>query len=323
MANKHKNILVTGGAGFIGSHIVDRLMEEDFDVTVIDNLYTGRVENIAHHQNKKEFHFVRCDIRDFNLVKETMKDIDAVFHEAALASVVLSVKDPIVANDINVGGTLNLLKASIDLGVKRFIFASSAAIYGDTNSPLKKEDASPNPKSPYGASKLAAENYVRVFHKAYGLETVSLRYFNVYGPRQSFDIQCAYGGAITIFTNRLLKNMSPIIYGDGEQTRDFVYIQDVVKANMLALNSKNADGEVFNIGTGKNISVNQVAKFLKEILKRKDLKNVYADPRPTDIRHGYADISKATKILGYGPRFSMKEGLVELVKWYTKKMQNT
>jgi UDP-glucose 4-epimerase len=319
MAHKYERILVTGGAGFIGSHIVDRLMEESFAVTVIDNLDTGRIENIAHHQNKTRFHFVRGDIRDFNLVKETMKDIDAVFHEAALASVALSVKNPILSNDINVGGTVNLLKASSDLGVKRFIFASSAAIYGDTNSPLKKEDSILNPLSPYGVSKLAAEKYVQVFHNAYGLETVSLRYFNVYGPRQSFDIQGAYGGAITIFTNRLVKNMSPIIYGDGEQTRDFVYIQDVVNANMLALNSKKVAGEVFNIGTGRNISVNQVADILKEIMNRKDLENVYADPRPTDIRHGYADISKAKKILGYNPKFSFKEGLTELVNWYTKK----
>jgi UDP-glucose 4-epimerase len=319
MVHKYERSLVTGGAGFIGSHIVDRLMEEGFDVTVIDNLDTGRIENVAHHRNKTKFHFVRGDIQDLNLVKETMKDIDAVFHEAALASVTLSVKNPILSNDINVGGTVNLLKTSSDLGVKRFIFASSAAIYGDTNSPIKKEDTILNPLSPYGVSKLAAEKYVQVFHNAYGLETVSLRYFNVYGPRQSFDIQGAYGGAITIFTNRLAKNMSPIIYGDGEQTRDFVYIQDVVNANMLALNSENVAGEVFNIGTGKNISVNQVADILKEIMNRKDLKNVYADPRPTDIRHGYADISKAQKILGYNPKFSFKEGLTELVNWYNKK----
>ena len=320
MAHKYRKILVTGGAGFIGSHLVDRLLNEGFDVTVMDNLYTGRMENIAHHRNKKMFHFVKCDIRDFNLVKEKMKDIDAVFHEAALVSVTSSVRNPIITNDINVGGTINLLKASSDLGVKRFIFASSAAIYGDTNSPLAKEGTIPNPISPYGVSKLAAENYVRVFHKAYGLETVCLRYFNVYGPRQSFDVQDAYGGAITIFTNRLLKNMSPIIYGDGEQTRDFIYIQDVVEANMLALGSKNAAGEVLNIGTGKNISLNKMVGVLKDITNKKNLKNVYADPRPTDIRHSYADISKAKKILAYDPRFSIKEGLIELVKWYTKEL---
>ena len=315
-------MLVTGGAGFIGSHLVDRLLNEGFEVTVIDNLDTGRLENIAHHQDREEFHFIKGDIRDFDLVKETMKDIDAVFHEAALASVTLSVENPILTNDINVTGTLNLLKASSDLHVKRFIYASSAAIYGDTQPPQKTEDMTPNPTSPYGVSKLAAENYVKLFHKVYGLDTVSLRYFNVYGPRQRFDIQSAYGGAITIFTNRLLKNMPPIIYGDGEQTRDFVYIQDVVEANMLALNTKNAAGEAFNIGTGTNVSVNQVANTLNEIMNRKNLKTIHADPRPTDIRHGYADITKAKKILGFHPKISLKEGLTKLVKWYSNSSRN-
>ena len=318
MVGNYTRILVTGGAGFIGSHIADRLLKEGFEVTVIDNLDTGRLENIANHQDKKEFNFIKGDIRDFNLVKETMQDMDAVFHEAALASVTLSVEKPLLTNDINVTGTLNVLKAASDLHVKRFIFASSAAVYGNAVSPLKREDMTTNPTSPYGVSKLAAEVYVRLFCKVYGLETVALRYFNVYGPKQRFDIQCAYGGAITIFTNRLLRNKSPLIYGDGEQTRDFVYIQDVVEANMLALKSRDAAGEVFNVGTGTNVSVNQVANTLKEIMDRKDLETIYADSRPTDIRHGYADITKAQKILGYNPRFSFKEGLTELVNWYTK-----
>jgi nucleoside-diphosphate-sugar epimerase len=319
MAREYSRILVTGGAGFIGSHLVDRLLNECCEVAVIDNLGTGRLENITRYKDREEFHFVKGDIRNFNLIKKTMKDIDVVFHEAALASVTLSVKNPILTNDINVTGTLNLLKASSDLHVKRFIYASSAAVYGDTLSPQKREDMTPNPTSPYGISKLAAENYVKLFHKLYGLETVSLRYFNVYGPRQRFDTQCAYGGAITIFTNRLLKNMPPIIYGNGEQTRDFVYIQDVIEANILALNNKNAAGEAFNIGTGKNISINQIAEILKDKMNRKNLKNVHADPRPTDIRHGYADINKAKKILGYNPKFSIKEGLTELVNWYVKR----
>jgi len=317
MAHDYARVLVTGGAGFIGSHLVERLFGEGFEVTVIDDLSTGRMENIARHRSKKEFHLVKGDIRDFNVVKETLKDIDAVFHEAALASVTLSVQNPILANDINVVGTLNLLKVSSDLGVKRFIYASSAAVYGDTPSPKKREDMTPNPTSPYGVSKLAAENYTKTFHKAYGLQTVSLRYFNVYGPRQRFDIQSAYGGAITIFINRLLRNLSPIIYGDGGQTRDFVYIEDVVEANMLALNKRNASGEVFNIGTGKRTSINHVADALKSIMKRKDLENTYALPRPTDLRHGYADTKKAEQILGYKPKVSIEEGLLELVNWYT------
>jgi len=318
MARDYSRILVTGGAGFIGSHLVDRLLNEGFEVTIIDDLSTGNLENIAQHQDRDKFHFIKGDIRDLTLVKETMKDIDAVFHEAALASVTISVQNPILTNDVNVTGTMNLLKTASDLHVKRFIWASSAAIYGNTPSPKKREDMTPNPTSPYGVSKLAAENYVRLFHKVYGLETVSLRYFNVYGPRQRFDIQSAYGGAITIFTNRLLRNMSPVIYGDGEQTRDFVYIEEVVKANMLALNNKKAAGEAFNIGTGTPVSINQIAETLKEALNRENLKNIYTDPRPTDVRHGYADIGKAKRILGYNPIFSIKEGINELVNWYTK-----
>jgi nucleoside-diphosphate-sugar epimerase len=315
-SGKHQKILVTGGAGFIGSHIVDKLMEKGFEVTVFDNLDTGHIENIEPHQGKENFHFIKGDIRNFNLVKKTMKDVDAVFHEAALASVTLSVQNPILSNDINVTGTLNLLKASSDLGVKRFIYASSAAVYGDTKTPEKREDMSTNPKSPYGISKLAAENYVKIFHKLYGLETVSLRYFNVYGPRQRFDLQCAYGGVITIFTNRLLRDMPPIIFGDGEQTRDFVYIGDVVEANMLALDKKDAAGEAFNIGTGLNVGVNQIAETLKDIMNKHELKNVHADPRPAEGRHGYANIRKAQKILGFHPKVSIKEGLVKLVDWY-------
>jgi len=315
----YSKILVTGGAGFIGSHIVDKLVEEGFEVTIIDNLDTGRLENIANPQNKKDLRFVRGDIRNFDIVKETLKDIDAVFHEAALASVQLSVKNPILTNDINVRGTLNLLEATIDLNVKRFIFASSAAVYGNKKSPQMKENMIPNPTSPYGVSKLAAENYVRVFHRMYGLEIVCLRYFNVYGPRQNVDIHGSYGGAVSIFLNRIFKGMPPIIYGDGEQKRDFVYVEDVVQANMLALNSKNAVGEVFNIATGKSISVNQIANLLKEIMNRKDLKNIYVDPRPTDIRHAYADITKAKRILGYSPKLSFKNGLGKLVNWYTGK----
>jgi nucleoside-diphosphate-sugar epimerase len=314
-----QKILVTGGAGFIGSHIVDRLIEDDFDVTVIDDLHTGSLANTSYHRGKKNFHFAEGDIRDINLVTKTLKDIDVVFHEAALASVTLSVKDPITTNQINVEGTLNLLKASCDLNVKHFIFASSAAVYGTTKSPQKKEDDSLNPTSPYGVSKLAAENYVRVFQRLYGLKTVCLRYFNVYGPRQRVDVHGSYGGVISIFINRILNDMSPIMHGDGEQTRDFVYINDVVEANMLAMNSENGAGEAFNIGTGKNISIKQVAEILKHIMNKENLEDIHTEPRTTDIKHGYADISKAKRILGYEPQFSIEEGLTELVNWYTKK----
>jgi len=315
-SGKSQKILVTGGAGFIGSHIVDKLMEKEFEVTVLDNLDTGHMANLESHQGKANFHFRKGDIRDFNLVREILKDVDTVFHEAALASVTLSVQNPILSNDINTTGTLNLLKASSDLGVKQFIFASSAAVYGDAITPEKREDMSTNPKSPYGISKLAAENYVKIFLKLYGLKTVTLRYFNVYGPRQRFDLQCAYGGVVTIFTNRLLRNLPPIIFGDGEQTRDFVYIGDVVEANMLALERKNAAGEAFNIGTGLNVSVNQIAETLKDVLNKRELENVHAEPRPAEGRHGYANISKAKRLLGFHPKVSIKDGLFKLVDWY-------
>jgi UDP-glucose 4-epimerase len=316
MTRRISRILVTGGAGFIGSHIVDRLLRQDLDVIVLDNLSAGSMRKIVHHKEKSEFNFVKGDILDFPIVKRTVKGIDAVFHEAALASVTLSVENPILANEINVKGTLNLLKASSDLGVKRFIYASSAAVYGDTKAPKKKEDMPTNPNSPYGISKLAAENYVSIFQRLYNLETVSLRYFNVYGPRQRFDINCAYGGVITIFLNRLLKNMPPVIFGDGEQTRDFTFVDDAVEANMLALNSRNACGDVFNIGTGIGVSVNQIAELLKELLGKKDLKNIHKEPRPAESRHGYADITKAEKTLGFHPKFNIKKGLTGLVNWY-------
>lgn len=322
MTKRYSRAMITGGGGFIGSHLVDSLLKKGLEVTVLDNLDTGHLSNITSNLDKRQVHFVKGDIRNLKLIRASMKDIDLVFHEAALASVTLSVKDPILVNDINLTGTLNLLKAATDLGVKRFIYASSAAVYGDTQAPQKREDMVLNPRSPYGISKLAAEHYVRVFYRLYGLETVSLRYFNVYGPRQRFDLQSAYGGVITIFTNRLLQNMSPIVFGDGEQTRDFVYVEDVVDANMLAMDSKNAVGEAFNVGTGLNISVNKVAETLKQIMNKKDLKNVYADPRPADGRHGYADISKAEELLGFHPRIGIDEGLMNLVDWYKKTRTN-
>lgn len=315
----YQKILVTGGAGFIGSHIADRLIEDDFDVTVIDDLRTGSLANISHNREKKNFHFAEGDIRNINLVRKTLKEVDVVFHEAALANVASSVKDPIATNQINVEGTLNLLKASCDLNVKSFIFASSAAVYGPTKSPQKKEDDNLNPTSPYGVSKLAAENYVRVFQRLYGLKTICLRYFNVYGSRQRVDVHGSYGGVVSIFINRILNSMPPIINGDGKQTRDFIYINDVVEANMLAMNGQNGAGEAFNIGTGKNISIKQVAEILKHIMNEENLEDIHTEPRPTDIKHGYADISKAKSILGYEPRFSIEEGLAELVNWCTKK----
>jgi dTDP-glucose 4,6-dehydratase len=309
----YSKILVTGGAGFIGSHIVDRLLNEGFNIRVVDNLSTGDEKNLAQHQGKENLQFIEGDIRNFDLAKELVEGVDAVFHEAALVSVTRSVEDPLLANEVNVTGTLNLLKACVDAKVKRFVFASSCAVYGDHETLPNHENLMPRPLSPYAVSKLAAENYVKVFNDVYGLETVILRYFNVYGPRQSYG---PYSGVISIFINRLLKNENLTIYGDGEQTRDFVHVKDVVEANMLVLSKQNAAGEIFNISTGKAITINSLAKTLQKIIDKTDLKLVYAKTRSGDIKNSYADINKAMKILDYTPKISIKEGLANLVNWY-------
>ncbi len=310
-----EKVLVTGGAGFIGSHIVDRLLADDFEVTVLDNLSSGKMKNIAQHLNKKNLHFIKGDIRDDDAVKKAVRDFDAMVHEAALVSVTRSVENPFRTNEVNVTGTLNLLKASLDAGVKRFIYASSSAVYGETETLPKKETLPPRPISPYAASKLAAESYCKTFYKVYGLETVSLRYFNVYGPRQTYG---PYSGVITIFINRLLNDKPPIIYDDGTQTRDFTDVHDAVQASLLSLNCKNAVGEEFNIATGVQTTVNQLAQTLLGLTGKTSLQPMYADPRPSDIKHSYADISKAKKILGYKPKITLKEGLKKLIEWYKK-----
>ena len=313
MALGLSRILVTGGAGFIGSHLVDRLLDEGFKVWVVDNLYTGQMENLIQHRGKKGFRFVEGDIRNFELVKKIVRGVDAVFHEAALVSVTRSVENPLLSNETNVTGTLNLLKACVDARVKRFVYASSSSVYGETETLPKHEDLATMPLSPYAVSKLAAENYVRVFHDVYGLETVCLRYFNVYGPRQTYG---PYSGVISIFINRLLEDQPPIIYGDGEQTRDFTNAQDVVEANMLALSAQNAVGEVFNIASGTAITVYELAKMLQRITGREDLKPIFTEQRAGDIKHCSADISKAEKVFGFHPKIKLNEGVSKLVEWH-------
>jgi nucleoside-diphosphate-sugar epimerase len=321
MTCRFSKVLVTGGAGFIGSHIVDRLLSEGLEVTVLDNLSAGQQENFGHNNGKKSFHFVEGDIRNTTLVKGLTRDAEAVFHEAALISPVSSVKDPLTTHDVNVTGTLNLLKACLDSGVKRFVFASSAAIYGQTETSLMREDMIPRPVSPYGVSKLAAEEYTKLFFKTYGLETVSLRYFNVYGPRQKHS---QYSGVIPIFMERALSNQPPIVYGDGRQTRDFVNIHDVVDANLVALNSKNAVGQFFNIGTGKAVSINQLAETIFRLLRKEDLKPVHSDPRLGETKQGScADTNKTKNDLRYEPRISLEEGLLELSEWYENRLKQS
>ena len=311
----YPEILVTGGAGFIGSHIVDRLLQEGVTVRVLDNLSTGEKKNLAQHQNNKSLKFIEGDIRNFDLIKKAVKGVDAVIHEAALVSVTRSVQDPLLSTEINVTGTLNLLKACVEAHVKRFVFASSCAVYGDTKTLPNHEKLAPKPLSPYAADKLAVENYAKVFHELYGLETICLRYFNVYGPRQKYG---PYSGVISIFINCLLKNEAPLIYGDGKQTRDFINIKDVVEANMLALSKQNAAGEIFNISTGKTTTLNNLALTIQKIMEKTDIKPVHAEPRSGDIKHSYGDITKARKNLGYEPKVQLEKGLSDLIKWYSK-----
>ena len=311
MVQKNLRTLVTGGAGFIGSHIVDKLIAADFDVTVLDNLDTGKMENITQHKQNRNFHFIKGDICNFSLVKQLVKDADAVFNLAAIASVQRSVENPLLVNDVNVKATLNLLKASVDSDVKRFIQISSAAVYGDASTLPVREEFNPMPLSPYAVSKLAAENYAIVFNQIYGLETVCLRYFNVYGPRQANN---EYSGAITIFVSDLLGNRPPTIFGDGKQTRDFVFVEDVVSATMLALKEKNAVGEIFNIASGKATTINKLVQILQKVIDKNNLKAVHKEPREGEIRYSYASIEKARTLLGYEPIFSLENGIKKIVQ---------
>jgi len=315
MTANYKTICVTGGAGFIGSHLVDRLLDENFEVIAIDNLSNGKLENIKHNLDKENFRLMKCDIADLKSVKHSIEGVDAIFHEAALTSVEMSIRRPILTNNINVTGTLNLLEAALASKVKRFVFASSVAVYGDV-CPPQKEDMPTRPISPYAVSKLAAENYVKVFHDVYGLETVCLRYFNVYGPRQRGD--SSYGGVITKFIQRLLRNESLLIYGDGNQSRDFIHVQDVVEANMLALENEEADGEILNVGTGKSTSINELARMLLELMNKNCGKIVHARAKRGDIRYSCADTTKAKKIIGLNPKYTLEDELRKLVEWHTK-----
>jgi len=304
LVRRYRSALVTGGAGFIGSHIVDRLIEEGFEVRVLDDLSTGSLKNIDEHLGKNGFHFLKGDIRDPNVLRNALKGVEMVFHEAALTSVPDSVADPLSTNEVNATGTLKLLKASAQLGVRRLIYASSSSVYGEQTKRPIKEDFVPRPMSPYAVSKLAAENYCSTFSRLGQLETVCLRYFNVYGPRQG---RGPYSGVIRIFQDRLRRNKPPIIYGDGQQTRDFVSVHDAVRANMLAMTVKEAAGKVFNVGTGTGTSIQTLAKMIIGASGRRCVHPIHAPSRHGDIRHSCADIGKARRILGYSPTVRLRD----------------
>lgn len=297
-------MLVTGGAGFIGSHIAEKLVGLGHEVRILDNFSTGRRENLRSFENDVDVH--EGDLRDAVFVERAIKGVEVVFHEAALASVPRSVSDPVASNEVNVTGTLNLLVASRDACVRRVVYASSSSVYGNSPELPKQEIMPPSPESPYAVSKLAAENYCRVFSSLYGLECVALRYFNVFGPRQ--DPGSQYSAVVPLFATALFAGEQPLIYGDGEQSRDFTYVANVVDANILAMSADAVAGETFNIACGCTSTVNELLSRLQEIAGT-SLAARYVDPRPGDVKHSYADISKAERMLGLSPEVSLEDGL--------------
>ncbi|NPV82130.1 MAG: SDR family oxidoreductase [Candidatus Aminicenantes bacterium] len=312
---KYSRYLVTGGAGFIGSHLVERLASLGCQVRVLDDFSTGKEENLSHLAGRVEI--IRGDIRDRELCQKAAEGMEVVLHQAALASVPRSVSEPLLAHEINLTGTLNLLLAAAEQGIRSFVFASSSAVYGDDQTFPKKEGLEGKALSPYGAQKLASEKYCQVFSQLYNFNAVSLRYFNVFGPRQ--DPGSQYAAVVPIFITRMLRGQPPIIYGDGHQSRDFIYVENVVQANLLAANATDFRGEVFNIGTASRITVKELAAILNSLLGVK-MSPVYADPRPGDIMESYADISRAEHHLGFRPEVDFEKGLKLTIDWYKSRM---
>ena len=305
--------VVTGGAGFIGSHIADYL-SKNHEVVILDNLFSGKIENIRHLLDKKNVEYIQGSITIPALLEDIFPGADGIFHEAAIPSVPRSIANPVATNEANITGTLNVLIAARDCGVKKVVFASSSSVYGDTPTLPKKVEMKPSPKSPYAVSKLTGEYYCQVFHEVYGLRTVSLRYFNVFGPRQ--DPKSEYAAVIPKFITRILKKEPPVIYGDGQQTRDFTYVKDVVQANVKAMRS-DAQG-VFNVAYQQRINLLELADMIMEYTGVRVIP-VHEPPRPGDVRDSLADISGAQKAFKYSPNYTVKTGLQETIEWFRKK----
>ncbi|MGI6300681.1 MAG: SDR family oxidoreductase [Verrucomicrobiota bacterium] len=310
-------VLVTGGAGFIGSHLAEALVRAGHTVRVLDDLSSGRRENLAHLD--RDIEFLQADICDRAAVKTAVAGVDTVFHQAAMASVPRSIELPLETNSINIGGTVALLCAARDAGVRRFVFASSSSIYGDNPVLPKSEEMSLSPISPYGLQKQAGEQYVCMFHRLYGLETVALRYFNVFGPRQNPESD--YAAVIPIFITRLLQGRAPTVYGDGEQSRDFTYVENVVRANMLCMDvPTGAVGRAYNIACGERYSLNDLLRMINAELGTATIAE-YTDPRPGDVKHSQAAIEMARRELGFRPGIGIEEGLARTVAYYRGIMQ--
>jgi nucleoside-diphosphate-sugar epimerase len=301
--------LVTGGAGFIGSHLATALVQRGDTVRVVDNLITGKRRNLDH---LKGVEFIEGDLADISVAARAVEGMTYVLHQAAIPSVPRSVKDPIASNRANVDASVNILVAARDAGVKRLVYAGSSSAYGDTPTLPKHEDMPTDPLSPYALQKLVAEQYGRLFTRLYGFETVTIRYFNVFGPRQ--DPSSPYSGVISLFASALLEGRQPIIYGDGEQTRDFTYVANVVDGVLRAVEAPGAAGEVINVATGARISLNELLRVMNRILGT-NLRAIFLEPRAGDVRDSQADITKAKNLLGYAPSVLLEEGLKKTLDW--------
>ncbi len=308
--------LITGGAGFIGSNMVRFLLDKGQKVRVLDNFETGKRENLAEVADRIEL--VEGDIRDMDAVKRAVKDVEIVYHLAALGSVPRSVKDPLTSHDVNVNGIVNMLIASRDAKVKRFVFSSSSSVYGQSKVLPQYEELPLNPISPYGATKAAGEIYCKAFYASYGLQTICLRYYNVFGPRQ--DPTSQYAAAIPLFVSSLMRDKSPKIFDDGEQSRGFTYIENVMQANWLAANAKETHGEAVNISTKNAVTVNTVVNTIRKLLGKENIKPVYVPPRPGDIKQSLADVKKAKELIGYVPFVSFEEGIAKAIDWYKENL---
>ncbi|MBU4076924.1 MAG: SDR family oxidoreductase [Euryarchaeota archaeon] len=306
----NKKVLITGGAGFIGSNIAEELAKDN-EVVILDDLSSGRMENIRGLLENNKVRLIKGSITDLDLLQQSFRGVDYVFHLAAIPGVPASVNDPVASNIVNINGTLNVLIAAQDNGIRKVVNASSCAVYGDAAVPPVAETSQLAPKSPYAVTKLTGEYYCNVFREIYNQPTVSLRYFNVYGPRQ--DPGSEYAAVIPKFINAIMNNEPPVIFGDGEQSRDFSYIRHVVDANILACESDKTG--IFNIACGRRITINQLVDMINEIVG-KDIEPVYKEPRPGDIKHSLADISKA-RTFGYEPESDFKEELRETIRWFS------
>ncbi|HOK27284.1 MAG TPA: SDR family oxidoreductase [Bacteroidales bacterium] len=318
-----KKVLVTGGAGFIGSNLIDSLLAEGNYVVCLDNFSTGKRKNIEKFLINKNFRLIEGDIRDLSVCREALRGIEIVFHQAALGSVPRSIADPVSATDVNVGGFVKMLYASVEAGVKRFIYAASSSTYGDNHDLPKVEERIGNPLSPYAVTKFADELFAKVFSTVYGIDVIGLRYFNVFGPKQ--DPEGAYAAVIPKFILQLMRHERPVINGDGTISRDFTYVENIVQVNHLAavVEDREALNQVYNVACGESNTINRLYEIIREELSRYDrevlnIEPVYGPERKGDIRHSLASVEKVRRLLGYNPTHYIKEGMKETIGWFTK-----